>query len=266
MNPESFSVRLVPEMPGLEVAAGVTAGRGSLNHIHGDYRIGVVVSGGWSTQTRGARYDIGPADIQFSRPGDQSLCEFRDGESSAYRTISLDPYRLGDDDVPVALKSAFGHHVVVDPVRSRAFASLHCRLMGASTALEGTTLAWQILAAFMRGEEGLRAEPTAIRRAREWLDDDPASDMPLHALADVAELSPYHFLRSFKAATGLPPHAYRLAGRVRMAKRLLSSGLAASDTAIACGFADQSHFIRHFRRFTGQTPRIYALGLRSCTP
>jgi AraC-like DNA-binding protein len=258
MNPESFAVRHVPDMPGLEVAAGVTAGRGSLNHIHGDYRIGVVVSGGWSSQTRGVRYDIGPA-----RPGDHSLCEFRDGESSAYRTISLEPSRLGAGEVPVALKSAFGHHVVVDPVRSRAFASLHHRLMGASTALEGTTLAWQILAAFMHGEEGLRAEPTAIRRAREWLDDDPAGNMPLHALADVAELSPYHFLRSFKAATGLPPHAYRPGRSSAHGKRLLSSGLPASDTAIACGFADQSHFIRHSRRFTGQTPRIYALGLRS---
>ena len=43
-------------------------------------------------------------------------------------------------------------------------------------------------------------------------------------MAAVAHLSPYHFARQFKAATGLPPHQYVIARRVERAKQLLQAG------------------------------------------
>ena len=69
-------------------------------------------------------------------------------------------------------------------------------------------------------------------------------------------LSPYHFARQFKAATGLPPHQYVIARRVERAKGLLQGGddFSLAQVAARAGFADQSQFSHHFKRLVGATP------------
>jgi AraC family transcriptional regulator len=86
----------------------------------------------------------------------------------------------------------------------------------------------------------------------EHLDASPS----LEQLAAVARLSPYHFARQFKAATGLPPHQYVITRRVERAKELLQAGTAPSlaEVAMHVGFSDQSHFSQHFKRLVGVTP------------
>ena len=75
-------------------------------------------------------------------------------------------------------------------------------------------------------------------------------------MAAVARLSPYHFARQFKAATGLPPHQYVIARRVERAKQLLQAGTGHSITEVAARarFSDQSQFSRHFKRLVGVSP------------
>ena len=74
-------------------------------------------------------------------------------------------------------------------------------------------------------------------------------------MAAVARLSPYHFARQFKAATGLPPHQYVIARRVERAKHLLQGGgLTLAQVAARAGFSNQSHLSHHFKRLVGVTP------------
>ena len=74
----------------------------------------------------------------------------------------------------------------------------------------------------------------------------------------MAGLGPDHLLVSFKAATGLPPHAFQVAARLARARDLLLGGLGGAEVAAAVGFADQAHLIRHFRRAHGLTPTALA--------
>ena len=74
-------------------------------------------------------------------------------------------------------------------------------------------------------------------------------------LAAVARLSPYHFARQFKAATGLPPHQYVVARRGERAQQLLRQGdNSLAEVAARVGFSDQSQFCHHFKRLVGVTP------------
>ena len=75
-------------------------------------------------------------------------------------------------------------------------------------------------------------------------------------MAAVARLSPYHFARQFKAATGLPPHRYVIARRVERAKVFLQGGgdFSMAEVAARAGFSDQSQFSHHFKRLVGVTP------------
>jgi AraC family transcriptional regulator len=80
--------------------------------------------------------------------------------------------------------------------------------------------------------------------------------LTLEQMAAAAHLSPCHFARRFKAATGLPPHQYVLARRVERAKQLLQQDrdLSLAEVAACAGFSDQSQFSHHFKRVVGVTP------------
>jgi AraC family transcriptional regulator len=75
-------------------------------------------------------------------------------------------------------------------------------------------------------------------------------------MAALVHLSPYHFMRQFKAATGLPPHQFVITRRVELAQHLLRKKRFTSlaEVAIHCGFSDQSQFSFHFKRIVGLTP------------
>jgi len=97
----------------------------------------------------------------------------------------------------------------------------------------------------------------AASRMRECLHEE-GLHLDLETLAKRVGLSRFEALRAFKRRYGLPPHAYQLCLRIEQARRLLVQGAPAADIAARCGFADQSHFNRHFKRFNGVTPMQYA--------
>lgn len=77
----------------------------------------------------------------------------------------------------------------------------------------------------------------------------------LTELAGIAALSPHHFARVFKQATGVSPHQYILQTRIEHVKTLLlKEGLPLATIASELGFVDQSHFTRVFKRLVGMTP------------
>jgi AraC-like DNA-binding protein len=103
---------------------------------------------------------------------------------------------------------------------------------------------------------------TPIERAKLYLRDRFNESVSLDELAGVAGLSRFHLLRTFAAQVGLPPHAYQVRMRIERACLMLNAGTPPSAAATALGFADQSHFTRHFRAVTGVTPGAYARAAR----
>lgn len=97
---------------------------------------------------------------------------------------------------------------------------------------------------------------SACRRSIEILSDRLDENISLSELASEFNLSPFHFARVFKRATGFPPHEYQLQLRITRARELLcrQPGKSIADIACELGFADESHFRRHFRRIVGTTP------------
>jgi AraC family transcriptional regulator len=95
-----------------------------------------------------------------------------------------------------------------------------------------------------------------LRAVAEYIEEHLDAGPTLGELATVARVSPYHFARQFKAATGLPPHQYVIARRIEQAKQLLQAGrrLSLAEVAARAGFSDQSQFSQHFKRIVGVTP------------
>ena len=82
----------------------------------------------------------------------------------------------------------------------------------------------------------------------------------LNDLASTLALSRYHFARGFREAMGLTPHEFVLQQRVARAQLLLSrTRKPLHEIASMCGFADQSHMTRVFKKQLGTTPGKYRL-------
>ena len=107
----------------------------------------------------------------------------------------------------------------------------------------------------------LQPHPSAIAadRVRECLHYEDGPGMDLETLAAKTGLSRYQVVRAFKRRYGVPPFSYQLVVRVGRAQRLMKEGLRPAEAAAECGFADQSHFTRHFKRQLGVTPSQYVL-------
>jgi AraC family transcriptional regulator len=95
----------------------------------------------------------------------------------------------------------------------------------------------------------------ALERATDYINDNLSRKLTLAEIAGVAHMSPDHFGRSFKAATGLSPHQYVIHRRVERAKSLLSdTDLTVAEVAAAVGFSNPSHLAQHVRRLLGVPP------------
>jgi transcriptional regulator GlxA family with amidase domain len=113
--------------------------------------------------------------------------------------------------------------------------------------------------------------PWQLRAVRNYVVANIDDNLTNEKLAEQARLSPGHFSRAFKVSMGVAPHAFILRERIERAKDLiLGSSVPLSEIALCCGFADQSHFTRMFRRHEGLSPsswrRINLRHLMLCEP
>ena len=111
------------------------------------------------------------------------------------------------------------------------------------------------------GDSARPVQPGALatwqaRRVIEYIEQHLGAKLTTEDIAAVIGLSKSHFSRAFKSTLGTSPMAYVAARRVERAKQelMLASAESLADVALDCGFADQSHLNRQFRRAVGVTP------------
>lgn len=93
--------------------------------------------------------------------------------------------------------------------------------------------------------------------ARDFIRDNWVSNLSLNELEVVSGCSKFQLIRSFKALFAVTPHQYLLLIKAQKAKQFLSEGTSCVETSLACGFYDQSHFNRNFKRAFGVSPSNY---------
>ena len=93
------------------------------------------------------------------------------------------------------------------------------------------------------------------RRVIDYIEQHLGAKLTTEDIAAAIGLSKSHFSRAFRSTLGTSPMAYVAARRVERAKQMmLASAESLADVALDCGFADQSHLNRQFRRTVGMTP------------
>ena len=104
-------------------------------------------------------------------------------------------------------------------------------------------------------------EDQRLKQVIAHINDNLAEDLSLRELAGIAAMSPYHFARAFKAASGASPLQYVIGARIDRARILLrTTRLTVSEIAFRTGYADPGRFSRHFKNRVGVTPGAFRRG------
>ena len=99
-----------------------------------------------------------------------------------------------------------------------------------------------------------------LSQVLDYIDAYLEQNIKLSDLAQLLDMSQFHFSRLFKQSIGITPHQYLSQQRVERAKKLLKkSDRLIIDIALECGFSSHSHLSKQFRQITGMTPKAYRL-------
>jgi AraC family transcriptional regulator len=100
------------------------------------------------------------------------------------------------------------------------------------------------------------------RTVVDFIEENLAENISLAKLAQLIQLSPYHFCRAFKQSFGAPPHRYHTRRRIDRAKALLANpDESVTSIGMTIGFSETSSFTAAFRKASGMTPTEYRRGL-----
>ncbi len=125
--------------------------------------------------------------------------------------------------------------------------------------------------AFQLGESAHRLlfanaqhEPEPVRLAKAYIMQHLAEPMSLEHVARQVNVSPFHFCKVFKRATGMTFTDFVNRARVEKAKRMLMRPEARiTEVAYDVGFQSLSHFNRSFRRIASESPTEFRARMKN---
>jgi AraC family transcriptional regulator len=103
------------------------------------------------------------------------------------------------------------------------------------------------------------------RRVRDYIEAHIGVQIRVSDLSAIVQRSEAHFSRAFKRSFGQSPHSYLVERRLEQASHLmLASDTSIGDIAAACGFCDQAHLCKQFRRRYGTSPAAWRRETCAC--
>ena len=238
-------------------------------HTHPTYTIGMITGGIEEYSHPGGQARVGPGGLAVVGPDEVHTGHAGTPEGWDYRVFYPAPEVVTDIARELGMRGTPGftgsgiHAPEVSRVLVRAHKAAEggARLAASALAREGIAMLLRSHGRERGTEGGEHAARPETVRARALLAERLVDPPTLEELAAQVGIGPFALTRAFRAAYGLPPHAYLNQLRVDRARSLLVRGLPAGEVAAEVGFADQPHLNRHFRRHLGVPPVAYQRAL-----
>jgi len=251
----------------LELHLGTSFQHSFPRHWHDDYFLSAITAGAGHFWYRGSDHLAATGTLVWVAPGEVHT-HYDNAGGHSFRAISIPSSMVAELAAEVTQRADSLAGVPCSMLANagllRVFLQLHQALDGCGNRLERESLLLSFFAELIPQATreyfptpALRRENLAVRRAQEFLDEYYDREVSLKDLASLANLSPHHFHGVFCRQAGIPPHTYQIQLRIKRATKLLRNRWPIAHVAAATGFADQSHFTRHFKRLVGITPTQY---------
>lgn len=238
-------------------------------HRHDTYTIGVTLQGVQSFDYRGAARSSLPGNLVILHPDEVHDGRAGTDERFRYRTICIEPASLQDVLQGTPLPFIEGG-VSSDPRLLRAVLPLLEDFSRALDPLDYQDALYDlamILSAICgvrssNRASSCRANYQAAELARQLIHERLDDGVTLDELETATGHNRWELSRDFRSLYGTSPHRYLTLRRLDRARAMIREGHSLADSACASGFADQSHFTRHFKKTWGLTPIKWAETLK----
>jgi AraC-like DNA-binding protein len=233
-------------------------------HRHDTYAIGITLKGVQSFDYRGVTRHSLPGQLVVLHPDELHDGRAGDDGTFRYRTAYVAPAALQGVLGGIPLPFIAGG-VSSDP---RLVAAVYALLEDYNQPLTGIAyqdalydlaMALQAVAGGSRAMKPVNREATA--RARDYIDAHLQGGFSLEDLEQATRHDRWQLSRDFRALFGTSPYRYLILRRLDRARGMMLDGHASAEAAYACGFADQSHLVRHFRKAFGLTPNTWLMAI-----
>jgi AraC-like DNA-binding protein len=264
---ESIHFWQTPPLAGVELLSARYIDHRFAPHVHDGYVIGMIMAGAQRYRYRGAEHLAGSGTLVLINPDELHTGHKGTEDGWLYRAFYPDSGQitslLAELELPTHHLPAFGATLYCDQDLVNGFCQLHRLLESPATALQQQTVWRELVLSLLQrhaavpdaGKPG--KEHRAVSLAKDLLHAQLAAPPSLEELATAVNLSPFHFARVFRRATGMPPHTWLMQQRIARARALLQSGCLPLEVAMQLGFADQSHLSRQFKQVYGVGPGAY---------
>ena len=249
-----------------DVTFRATSARARFESRHEGIAIVAVTAGSFRYRASHGSVTLMPGALMLGNAGDAFACDYDDtwGDRCVSFGYAPDYFEHVAAGVTGARHARFHtHRVAATPGAIALTAEIETERGRADSSR------WEELALRVAGDAlsaAMDAAPTAPsardeRRAISALDlieARYAEPLSLGAIAGAVHMSPYHFLRVFRAVAGVTPHQYLVRTRLRHAAiALATTDQPVAEIAFAHGFGDLSTFVTTFRRVFGAAPRAW---------
>jgi AraC family transcriptional regulator len=227
--------------------------------------IALVLSGSFIARDRHGTSLLGPGSLFLVEAGRCFACSHQHGEGDRCLSFKFEPELFERIAHDAGARAEFAHNSL-PPLRELSSLITRARMamtrpeLMEETAFEMMGTAIQLGGRLRRASKAPVHHHGRMTEVLRYMAAHAAAPHKIAGLARMARLSPYHFLRSFKAATGVTPHQWLLRARLRAAaEKLAATRAPVTDIALDVGFEDLSNFTRSFRAEFGASPRQFRL-------
>ncbi|HMB89218.1 MAG TPA: AraC family transcriptional regulator [Rhodothermales bacterium] len=233
-------------------------------HLHDRTVFAVILEGSFESRFQGASYDCPPDTILTEPVGEKHGNRFEQ-KGARVLVIQPDPKQVYLLEPLTGLLDRVNHfqdHGIARVARSLA---QELRYPDAVSPLSIEGLGLEMLATAMRRQgEPHRIPPGWLVRAEELMRARFLDSLCVEEIARAVDIHPVHLARVFRTYYRVPIGTFLR--RLRLdwaASQLATAPDHLADIALQAGFADQSHFTRVFKKYTGVTPGHYRRVLRA---
>jgi AraC-like DNA-binding protein len=263
---EQIDVWRLDDIEGIEFRSGIAVKEPYPKHWHEEYQLCFIQDGGGELTYRGNIHNTPKISLFIVHPGEVHSnstdigCSFR----SIYVQPEVIQNTLSGSNNSKETFPFFSNPMIFDKEIIGDYLNLHLSLENSETTLERETAMLEMLTKLVnryaqgkRNVESFGKENNAVKKVQDYIVEHYDQNISLKTLSKLVNLSRFHLNRVFSEEIGMPPHAFQTQVRIAKAKQLIKKGISLSNIATTTGFADQSHFNRHFKRLMKITPSEY---------